>query len=73
MYVPLMIYLGGNHVHFITGLTFSVLHGTNNSDEIMFPLGLNVDIGRHFGIDALLFEPYKYSNPTLNLDFRIIF
>ena len=73
MYVPLMIYLGGNHVHFITGLTFSVLHGTNNSDEIMFPLGLNVDIGRHFGIDALFFAPYKYSNPTLNLDFRIIF
>ena len=73
MYVPLMIYLGGNHVHFITGLTFSVLHGTNNSDEIMYPLGLNVDIGRHFGIDALFFAPYKYSNPTLNLDFRIIF
>ena len=74
MHVPLMFYLGGNHVHFITGLSILAWSSNESSDNYQFPIGLNVDIGKHFGIDGLFFAPSKSSHSTsLALDFRIIF
>ena len=74
MHVPLMFYLGGNHVHFITGLSILAWSSNESSDNYQFPIGLNVDIGKHFGIDGLFFAPSKSSHSvSLALDFRIIF
>ena len=68
--IPMLIYLGGNHVHFITGVSVMATSNTDGPDDAQIPLGLNVDIGRHFGIDALVFAG---SHSSLTLDFRIVF
>lgn len=68
---PMMIYLGGNYVHFITGTSLSIT--TNNgvgSNDINVPIGLNCDIGRHFGMDAVYFAG---PNNALAFDFRFVF
>jgi hypothetical protein len=68
---PMMIYLGGNYVHFITGSSISMTsdNGVSSSD-INIPIGLNCDIGRHFGMDALYFAG---PNNAWTFDFRFVF
>ena len=73
VHVPFMIYLGGNHVHFITGITVRGRNDDENQD-VQVPIGLNCDIGRHFGIDVLYFLPSSDSrkDKALMLDFRFV-
>ena len=74
--IPMMIYLGGNVVHFITGMSmwFTLGADTKNDFTMMFPLGLNCDLGRHFGIDGLLLLPAENSSKAIfSLDFRFVF
>ena len=70
LHIPMLIYLGGNHVHFISGFSVMATTSAENADEAQLTIGLNCDIGRHFGIDALIFTGNAMS---LTLDFRIVF
>jgi len=73
LYIPALFYLGGNVVHFVTGPTL-MANSTNGEDGLLMALGINWDIGRHFGIDALAFLPTKsYIGGSLGLDFRFVF
>lgn len=67
---PLMMYLGGNYVHFITGTTIQYSSSNGSSNNLQIPLGLNCDIGRHLGIDALMFAG---KNTSYVLDIRFVF
>ena len=74
--IPVMIYLGGNVVHFTTGMALWFTSRSEDKDDLtlMFPLGLNCDFGRHFGIDGLMFFPVAASSsPIFTLDFRFVF
>ena len=73
MYMPLMFYLGGNNIHFITGVT--IKGGSDEeSQEIQVPIGVNYDFGKHFGIDGLFILPStKKFNGALMLDARVVF
>lgn len=74
--IPLLIYLGGNHVHFITGFTFLNASDSGSEPDLQTVLGLNCDFGKHFGIDALVILPVLYSGyaqSSLSLDFRFVF
>ena len=73
VHVPFLIFLGGNHVHFITGTSILIANSASHSSNVQIPLGLNCDIGRHFGIDALFFAPSNGSDGSITLDFRIVF
>ena len=63
--IPVLFYFGGNNFHFIVGSTAS--------GEMA--AGLNVDLGRHWGIDALAFAPVGASDtgPSVLLDIRYAF
>ena len=72
--IPALFYLGGNNFHFIAGFTvLNAVDASTATGEIA--AGLNVDIGRHFGIDALAFAPVGTADngPSLLLDFRYAF
>ncbi|MBO4713049.1 MAG: hypothetical protein J5615_04070 [Fibrobacter sp.] len=68
--IPMLCYIGGNHVHFITGGTFLNYVRGNMSISILglygseIANGINVDIGRHFGIDLILFTPTVWPSET---------
>ena len=73
VYLPLMFYVGGNSLHFITGAT---IRGGSDEDaqEFQFPIGVNYDFGKHFGIDGLFILPSsKHFNGALMLDARFAF
>ena len=82
--IPALFYLGGNHFHFVTGGTIINVVGLIESFQFS-PIGnygaevangINVDFGRHFGIDLLIFTPTIWpSKPShsLLLDFRYVF
>ena len=72
--IPALFYFGGNNFHFIAGLTvLNAVNAPTASGE--FALGLNCDIGRHWGIDGLFFAPpgKSDSGPSLLLDVRYAF
>ena len=73
VYLPLMFYVGGNSLHFITGAT--IRGGSDDeSQEFQFPIGVNYDFGKHFGIDGLFILPSsKHFNGALMLDARLVF
>lgn len=74
--IPLLIYLGGNHVHFTTGFTFLNASDSGSEPDLQTVLGLNCDFGKHFGIDALAILPVLYTGyakSSLSLDFRFVF
>jgi len=73
LYIPTLFYFGGNVVHFVTGPTF-IGNSDNGHNGVLLALGINWDIGRHVGIDALSFIPSKeYMEVTIVLDFRVVF
>ena len=77
--IPVLVYFGGNHVHFITGHT--ILNAVNAPIDyvsVELAVGLNIDFGKHWGIDILWFNPttqeaYDYVGPSLLLDVRFVF
>lgn len=72
--IPALFYFGGNNFHFIVGFTaLNAVDAPTASGEIA--AGLNVDIGKHFGIDALAFAPVGAADNGLSLllDFRYAF
>lgn len=84
--IPTLFYLGGNHFHFVTGGTLInfVFFGTLTSFQYSpfgnygaeVANGINVDFGKHFGIDILIFTPTIWPSETshsLLLDFRYVF
>lgn len=86
--IPALFYLGGNHVHFVTGGTIINAIVLSGLDSFQFsPIasygaevanGINVDFGKHFGIDLLIFTPTIWPTPSntshsLLLDFRYLF
>ena len=75
-----------DHFHFVTGGTLInvVFFGTLNSFQYSpfgnygaeVANGINVDFGKHFGIDILIFTPTIWPSETshsLLLDFRYVF
>ena len=74
MHLPIMFYFGGNSMHFFTGVT---IRGGSDDDpqEFQVPIGLNIDFGKHFGIDGLFILPSstKRFNGALSLDARVVF
>ena len=74
MHLPIMFYFGGNSMHFFTGVT---IRGGSDEDpqEFQVPIGLNIDFGKHFGIDGLFILPSstKRFNGALSLDARVVF
>ena len=76
IFLPLMFYFGGNHVHFTTGSAVSLKASGGDVVGMLLPMGLNCDFGKHFGIDALTFFPLFESGNSkvaLSLDFRFVF
>ncbi len=72
--IPALFYFGGNNLHVIVGFTvLNAVDAPTASGEVA--AGLNFDIGRHFGIDALAFAPVGSADngPSLMLDFRYAF
>ena len=71
--LPALFYLGGNHVHFIAGLTLlNAVNAPEASGELA--LGLNVDINADWGVDILAFAPTGgYTGSSLLLDIRFVF
>lgn len=73
--VPALIYLGGNNVHFLTGFTLiNEAHGADTKTEVA--AGLNWDINKHWGINAMMFNPVSKRTSTgasLLLDARYVF
>jgi len=72
--IPVLFYFGGNNFHFIVGFTaLNAVNAPTASGEMA--AGLNVDLGRHWGIDALAFAPVGASDtgPSVLLDIRYAF
>ena len=69
-----VVYFGGKNFHFIVGFTaLNAVNAPTASGEMA--AGLNVDLGRHWGIDALAFAPVGASDtgPSVLLDIRYAF
>lgn len=65
MYIrmPILFYLGGNHIHFIIGATLlNVVSFGDPSGELA--LGVNWDFNDHWGLNLMMFTPVSFPSST---------
>lgn len=76
MYIrmPILFYLGGNYIHFITGATLlNVVSDGDPSGELA--LGVNLDLNDHWGLNFMMFAPVfgGGAGGSLLFDVRYVF